>query len=56
MDLHNNFKVMERLFYSTTAALYSTIRLKDEKELVVKCIRKDLFKMTGRDMKVIVLS
>lgn len=56
MDLHNNFKVMERLFYSTTAALYSAIRLKDQKEVVVKCIRKDLYKMTGRDMKVLIPS
>lgn len=52
LDIHSNFKVMERLFTSSTATMYSTTRDKDQKELVIKCIRKELFRMTGRDVKV----
>lgn len=44
---------MERLFWSNSAALYSAIRLRDGYEVVIKCMRKELFKQIGRDLKVL---
>lgn len=35
-----------------SAAIYTATRLRDQKQVVIKCVRKDLYLQTGRDIKV----
>ena len=50
--MHENFKFDQRLSLTSTSSVYAGIHLRSNKQRAVKCINREVFEETGRDIEV----